>query len=106
MQRPRLEFGTVQSFTGLPDCTVAIELPFINIALPEFIERTPGDPIGPSPWQPLTLAKMEQLTAYLAKQELLVDIVRTALITGLQPLVTSAVIYVRWVPGDPSDYLS
>lgn len=106
MQRPRIEFGTIQSFTGQPDCTVAIELPFINIALPDWIKHNPEDPIGPTTWQALTLANMEQLITYLAKQSLTLDPCRSATLLGIRGAITSESIHVRWVPGNPSDYLS
>lgn len=113
MQRPRIEFGTIQSFTGQPDCTAAIELPFIDIALPDGIKPVP-DGLGfytSSPWRVVTTEDLATLTAYLNKQSLLVDPCRAAVLGGLTMLLkdesdTYTPIYARWVPGNPAEYLS
>ena len=108
MQRPRIEFGTIQSFTGQPDCTVAIELPFIDIALPDWIKPVP-DGLGfykSSPWRITSIEDLDALTAYLNKQSLLIDPCRAAVLGGLSMLLkdeTNTPIYGRWVPGVPAD---
>lgn len=108
MQRPRIEFGTIQSFTGQPDCTVAIELPFINVALPDWIkpEQDRDEVYVASPWRVASIEDLDALTAYLNKQSLLTDSCRAAVLGGLSMLLkdeTNTPIYGRWVPGVPAD---
>jgi hypothetical protein len=108
MQRPRIEFGTIQTFTGQPDCTVAIELPFIDIALPDWIKPVP-DGLGfyiASPWRLLSTVALDELLAYMNKQSLLIDACRVAMFRGMVTLLKDELhtpIYARWVPGIPAD---
>ena len=102
MQRPRLEFGIVQPFYGRPKCGVAIEFPFMEIALPADIkpDLPTGDPVTVGNWVELTPALHTSTCAYLAKQNLLGDPVRTRVLELLKTLSTDVgAVYVRWVPG-------
>ena len=108
MQRPRIEFGTIQTFTGQPDCTVAIELPFINIALPDWLkpEQDRDESYVSSPWRMVCITKMDELEAYLNKQSLLVDLCRVSTLNGMTTVLKDASyppIFARWVPGILAD---